>query len=638
MTETLHAIIGTAGHIDHGKTALVKALTGCDTDRLQEEKERGISIDLGFAALQIGDKRVGIVDVPGHERFIRNMLAGAHGIDLVVLTVAADDGVMPQTEEHLDIVHLLGVSRGIVALTKADLASPARLAEVREEVEVLVAGTRLEGAPVVPVSVITGSGLAELLEEIERQLASCERVAPPGPFRLPVDRAFSLKGHGVVVTGTAVAGTIAAGADVRILPGGQQARVRTVEVHGAAVARGAWGQRVALNLVGIERGEIARGDVVVDPGLTSVTDRFDARVEVRPVARKGVRDHARVRVHLGTAETLGKVVLLEGGSVLAPKSVAWAQLVLERPLVALRGDRFILRSENGQATVGGGEVVLPLADRHQRRDRGLLARLEAVRSGMPGEAAEAVLALARELALPAAVVAERLGLARAQAEEGLRQAPDAMLLPEGTIAEAWTTRAKWEELRSALVRVVSDFHQTSPLAPGIEMEAVRAQLPYEIGAKMFRGIVERLAAEGVLVRRESTVALPGHRVRLATAQEALASDLEARLARSEYTPPDLRTLESELGASRRQLVDVLSVLEKEGRVVRVAPDLYYAAAAIARARAALQAFLATRPEITAAEFRDCLDVSRKFSIALLDYFDRSGVTLRVGDARKLRRA
>jgi len=638
VNETLHAIIGTAGHIDHGKTALVRALTGRDTDRLKEEKERGISIDLGFAALMVGDKRVGIVDVPGHERFIRNMLAGAHGIDLVLLTVAADDGVMPQTEEHLDIVHLLGVRRGVVALTKADLASPERLAAVREEVEILVAGTRLERAPIVSVSVVSGVGLTALRAEIERQLGALERVPPPGPFRLPVDRAFSLKGHGVVVTGTAVAGTIAVGAEVRVLPSGRQARVRTVEVHGASVASGAWGQRVALNLVGVERDAIARGHVVVDPVLTGVTDRFDARVEIRPVARKGVRNHARVRVHLGTAETMGKLVLLEGGSVLAPKSTAWVQLVLEQPLVALRGDRFILRAENGQATLGGGEVALSVADRHQRGDRELLPRLETVRGGVPGEAAEALLALARELALPASVVAERLNLGRREVEEGLRGSARAMALAEGAVAETWTTRAKWEALRAWLIKLVGDFHATNPLLRGVEMEEARTQLPYEIGAKLFRAVVDRLSLDGVLLRHESLIALPDHRVQLAAPQEALASDVEARLAKAGYTPPDLRTLEGELGVSRRQIVDVLSVLEKQGRVARVAPELYYAAVAIARARAALEEFLATRPEITAAEFRDCLDVSRKFSIALLDYFDRSGVTLRVGDARKLRRA
>ena len=637
MTETLHAIIGTAGHIDHGKTALVKALTGCDTDRLKEEKERGISIDLGFAALAIGGRRVGIVDVPGHERFIRNMLAGAHGIDLVLLTVAADDGVMPQTEEHLDIVHLLGVDRGVVALTKADLVTGERLREVREEVEILLAGTRLEGAAIVPVSVVTGAGLAALLAALDRALATLDRPAPPGRFRLPVDRAFVMKGHGVVVTGTAVAGTIAPGAEVHVLPGGERARVRSVEVHGAPVARAGWGQRVALNLAGVERTEIVRGQVVADPALTLTTDRLDARVEVRPAARKGVRDHARVRVHLGTAETLGKVVLLEGGTALAPKTTGYVQLVLEQPLVALRGDRFVLRAENAQATLGGGEVVLPVAERHQRRDAALLARLETIRCGALGAAAAAMLALARDFALPATALAERLNAGDAAVLAALREAPAALALFDGT-AEVWTTHGKCDAVQEALVALVRELHAASPLAPGLDMEAARAQLPYEIGPRLFRALVDRLVRDGVVRRRDSVLAAPDHRVTLADQQETLAASLEAALATAGCTPPDLRALETELAVPRRRLLDILGVLEKRGRVVRVAPDLYYDAGIAAHARAALEQHLATHPQITAAEFRDCLGVSRKFSIALLDYFDRTGVTLRVGDARKLRRA
>ena len=638
MPETLHAIIGTAGHIDHGKTALVKALTGCDTDRLKEEKERGISIDLGFAALEIGGRRVGIVDVPGHERFIRNMLAGAHALDLVLFTVAADDGVMPQTEEHLDIVHLLGVEGGVIAITKADLVTAERLREVREEVEILVAGTRLEGTPVVAVSATTGAGIEELKAELGRRLAAIERPQPPGRFRLPVDRAFVLKGHGVVVTGTAVAGAIAPGAEVHVLPGGEHARVRSVEVHGAPVAAAGWRQRVALNLAGIERTEIVRGHVVADLGVTLVTERLDAHVEIRPAARNGVRDHARIRVHLGTAEVLGKIVLLEGaGNVLRPKEQAYVQLALEHPLVALRGDRFILRAENARATLGGGEVVLPVAERHRRGDAVLLERLEAIRSGATGDAAEAILELATEFALPLQSVAERLNADETEVQSAFGQKPSVFALADGTASTVWTTVAKWERVRAAAGAIVAASHAANPLAPGVEMEAVRARLPLGIGARLFRSVVDRLVAETAIVRADSLLAEPGHEVTLGGGQEALAARVEATLVRAGYTPPDLKVLETELGAARRSIADVLAVLEKRGRVVRVASDLYYTTAAVENARAALERHLESRPEITAAEFRDCLDVSRKFSIALLDYFDRSGITLRVGDVRKLRR-
>src|SRR5436190_3269515 len=301
----MNVILGTAGHIDHGKTALIKALTGVDTDRLKEERERGISIDLGFAQFVDGDVTAGVVDVPGHERFIRNMLAGAHGIDLVLLVVAADDGVMPQTEEHLDILHLLGARRGVVAMTKVDLADAARRRDVREEIAILLDGTGLEGAPIVEVSTVTGEGLEALRTVLRDALRTATRADPAGCFRLPVDRAFLMRGHGLVVTGTATAGAVRAGALVRVLPGAGEARVRSVQVHGEAVELARYGQRVALNLGGVEHGAVRRGQIVCDPELDRTTARFDAWVELRPAVRRPLASHALVRVYLGTAEAIG---------------------------------------------------------------------------------------------------------------------------------------------------------------------------------------------------------------------------------------------------------------------------------------------------------------------------------------------
>jgi selenocysteine-specific elongation factor len=323
-------VIGTAGHIDHGKTSLVRALTGQDTDRLKEEKARGISIDLGFAYFDGPDGvRAGIIDVPGHERFIRNMLAGAHGMDLVLFTVAADDGVMPQTEEHLDILHLLGVRRGIFVVTKIDLVDAARVAAVREEIEILAADTTLEGAPILAVSTATGEGLDVLRAEIQRQLAVPAAPAPSGRFRLPVDRAFVMHGHGVVVTGTAIAGAVREGAAVHVLPRGGRARVRSVQVHGSNVTTARHGQRVALNLAGVERSAIVRGDVVCDEHIERTTERFDAWVEV-PSRRATLKSHQRVRVHVGTAEVLGKVVVLDERPEIEPRGRGGAQIALKR--------------------------------------------------------------------------------------------------------------------------------------------------------------------------------------------------------------------------------------------------------------------------------------------------------------------
>ena len=356
-----HAIIGTAGHIDHGKTALIKALTGQDTDRLKEEKERGISIDLGFAYFTLPDgTRAGIVDVPGHERFIRNMLAGAHGIDLVLFTVAADDGVMPQSEEHLDILHLLGTRRGIFLITKADLADASRIAEVRDEIELLADGTTLEGAPVIPISSITGAGLDELRAEMLRQLDGFEARRATGIFRLPLDRAFIIKGHGAVVTGTAMGSNVAVGQKLRLLPGDHGVRVRSIQVHGESVESAGLSQRVALNLTGAEKIELQRGDVLADERLDIATDRFDVSLEIRPSAKRPLKNNERVRIFIGTTETMGRAIILDERSAIASKSRGLVQLVTDERVVALSGDRFIVRDQTNVRTLGGGIVLNPL--------------------------------------------------------------------------------------------------------------------------------------------------------------------------------------------------------------------------------------------------------------------------------------
>ena len=394
-------IIGTAGHIDHGKTSLIKALTGQDTDRLKEEKERGISIDLGFAHFDLPDgPQAGVVDVPGHERFIKNMLAGAHGIDLVLFTVAADDGVMPQTEEHLDIVHLLGVKMAIFAITKADLVSSERIQEVEEEITILTLGTVLEDAPIVPVSSVTGQGLTELKDLICRTLKSTDKSVPSGYFRLPVDRAFVMQGHGVVVTGTALSGEVKTGDHVRCLPGGELFRIRSLQVHGRSVEAAGWGQRVALNLSGPERASIERGHVICHENLTLTSDRFDAFLEVRPAAAKGIKNHQRIRVHLGTAERLGKVILLDAKDKVGPKESTYCQITLSEPLLALRNDHFIIRDETAKKTLGGGVVIHPWASKHRRREPNLQNRLQSLHLGNVMQLTESFLNESADFALP----------------------------------------------------------------------------------------------------------------------------------------------------------------------------------------------------------------------------------------------
>ena len=484
-----HAIIGTAGHIDHGKSALVRALTGQETDRLKEEKERGISIDLGFAYFTLADgTRAGVIDVPGHERFIRNMLAGAHGMDLVLFTVAADDGVMPQSEEHLDILHLLGAHRGIFVITKADLADDARLAEVRDEIELLADGTTLEGSPVIAVSSITGMGLDHLREEIARQLDGFEARRATGLFRLPLDRAFVIKGHGTVVTGTAMGAEVRLGQKLRVLPGGAEVRVRSIQVHGETVDHAGLCQRVALNLSGAERIDLKRGDVLADDRLDLTTTRFDALLEIRPAAKRALKNNQRVRFFLATAETIGRVIVLEAPGEIAPKHRALVQIVLNDPMVALAGDRFVIRDETNVRTLGGGVVLNPLgrrvrkplealsraSSRARRPLRPGRGRSDAQPAGQPRDAAGAH--------RPTLQHAPRRGRGRAQGRP---------------LHPAFARRRRGlhhrcemggDQTRSPSMALAT-HHRDEPLAPGLEMEALR-------NAPALRGRAARLSRAG----------------------------------------------------------------------------------------------------------------------------------------------
>ncbi len=631
-------IIGTAGHIDHGKTSLIKALTGQETDRLKEEQERGISIDLGFAYLDLPDgERAGIVDVPGHERFIRNMLAGAHGIDLVLFTIAADDGVMPQSEEHLDFLHLLGLKSGIFVITKADIVDPQRIAEVQEEIEILTLDTTLEGAPIIPVSSITGMGLDRLRQEIVAQLAAYERPPLPGYFRLPVDRAFVMKGHGVVVTGTAVAGVVHEGDTVRLLPGGEETRVRSLQVHSQSVTSAKWGQRVAVNLAGLEKRDLTRGHVICHPKLTLTTQRFDAFVEIRPGAKREVENHERVRVHVGTAEILGKLIILDGRETLAPRSTAFCQIVLEEPAVALRGDRFILRNQTAQGTLGGGEVLHPFAQRHRRSEVGLSDRLTALRTPDLLRACRAYLEVQNEFAAPLEEIYQGVNAQKEEIAALLGQDQEILPLPDHHHPEAYSVTSKWRKLRDEVRSLLAEFHQHSPLARGMDMESLRSQLSFSFSPKIFRAVVEKLIVEGVAVREESMLRLPTHTIKFSDNEQNTAARLERLLQEGGFTPPELKELESILGAPRKVVTELLTVLESQGKVAKIATDLYFNSAVLEKAKTALLSYLTKQPEVTAAGFRDLLGISRKTAIPLLEYFDRTGLTLRVGDARKLRR-
>jgi len=629
-------IIGTAGHIDHGKTSLIKALTGEDTDRLKEEKERGISIDLGFAHFDLPDgSQAGIVDVPGHERFIRNMLAGAHGIDLVLFTVAADDGVMPQTEEHLDIVHLLGVKLAIFLITKADLVPPARIREVEEEINILTVGTALEDAPIIAFSAVTGQGLPELQAQILLTLQNCRKAAPRGYFRLPVDRAFVLQGHGVVITGTALSGEVRIGDHVRCLPGEQTFRVRSLQVHNRPVEAAGWGQRIALNLSGLDKASITRGDVICHEKLAMVSDRFDAFLEVRPAAGKGIKNHQRVRIHAGTAERLAKLILLGSKEKVEPKGSAYCQIALGEPVAVLRGDRFIVRDETARRTLGGGIVIHPWARKHKRGEPELEARLDSLHRGELSTLAEGFINQSDDFALPLGSIHQFLNLKEEEARNQIERIKTVRSLgAEGE--KVYTTENKWQNLKESTLKALKDFHASHPLAPGMDMEELRAKVLYAVPLRLFRDFIEILSADKAVVREGNLLRLPQHRIRLEDEQKDLMDRIKMSLGRDPLAPPDLGQMEKELGIARAKLLEVARVMERDGPIVRIAPDLYFARDCVDKVKGVLYKYLAEKGEITAAACRDLLGSSRKYTIPLLEYFDREGLTIRIGDVRRLK--
>ena len=639
----MRAIVGTAGHIDHGKSALVRALTGIEPDRLPEERERGISIELGFAHLELeGGERVGVVDVPGHERFIRQMLAGAHGFDLVLIVVAADDGVMPQTEEHFDIVHLLGVRRAIFVITKADAVSPEHIDQVREEIEILAAGTPFETSPVVAASALRGDGIEQLRALIRETLEGLQPrsgAAPSGALlRIPVDRVFVMKGHGVVVTGTALSGSVTVGSEVRVLPSGKSARVREVQVHGVPSTSAGEGQRVALNLSGLDKDDVVRGDSIAGGSADIVTSRVDARVEIRPSAGRSLESHTTVRLHHGTRETMARLIWLDGVREVEPRASAYAQLVTAEPVVACIGDRFVIRDQTAQRTLGGGTVLVARAERHRVARQKLAPCLEAVEKGDAASRLSAILQMSSALALEAAEAALAAGISVETLAQIAVADPRIVALPSAASPALVMSAARSAEYRQQLVAAVAAHHREHPNLPGVDLEHLRGALRPVLEARLFRMIADDLVAARSLARRGNLVHDPAHAPRLGGADDELAVRVLGRLREAGTMPPVLKDLADELRVDLKRAGTVAGVLVERGEAVKVLPDMFFARETVEKMAAALREHLSREGEITASGFRDLISASRKYCIPLLDYFDRSGLTMRVGDVRKLRRA
>ena len=630
-------IIGTAGHIDHGKSALVRALTGTDPDRLPEEKRRGITIDLGFADLQLDDLKLGFVDVPGHERFIKNMLAGAHGIDLLALVIAADEGVMPQTREHFDICQLLGVRNGLIVITKKDLIEEEMLPLVEDEARALVAGSFLEGAPVLAVSAKTGAGLAEL----KRQLVEIGKRVPPrsGDFvmRLPIDRAFSMKGFGTVVTGTLISGQIAEADELELLPPGDKVRVRGLQVHGQAVKQAQAGQRTAVNLAGVDTAQVERGMVLAPAGRLRPTQIIDVWVDVLPGARP-VRTRSRVRFHIGAAEVLGRVTVLDGPSEIAAGAGALAQLRLEAPVVALHDDRFVLRSYSPADTIGGGRVVNPFAAKHRRKEIEQTTQL--LRSLTSSERAIKLASFVR-LSGKHGVRVSDLAALTGWTNEVLAQAATEAVGQKSVVESGgvYLSSESFQQLSDEVVGELERHHKREPLARGMVRETLREKLFAHSLPELFGAVIGRLEAKALVVSEKDVIRSSGHRVDLTDQDAKLSDQIEKAYRDAGVEAPTLDEAMARTGIAATQRVQARKIVQLllDGRkLVRVQGEMFMHAEVINALKSKLLDYASTHEParlIDVPTFKTLAGVSRKYAIPLLEYFDREQVTRRAGDKR-----
>ncbi|MGA2741747.1 MAG: selenocysteine-specific translation elongation factor [Bryobacteraceae bacterium] len=618
-------IIGTAGHIDHGKTALVQALTGIDADRLEEEKRRGITIDIGFAHLQLTPElRLGFVDVPGHERFIKNMLAGVGGIDLVLFVIAADESIKPQTREHFDICRLLGIPQGVVALTKADLVEPDILQLVRLEVEEFVEGSFLEGAPAVAVSSVTGAGLEDLRVALQRAAAAVPEKSAAGHFRLPLDRAFTVKGFGTVVTGTLISGKVRKEQEVELYPTGRRLRVRGVQVYGAQAGEAVAGQRTALNLADIEPAEVARGMVLAAPGTFRTATQVDCALELLPSA-KPLKHRAPVHFHAGTAEIEAQVRLLEGATALQPGQRCWARIVLREPALLLPGDRFIIRMFSPVVTIGGGVVVDIGGKRYRKADRpGIAERLRTL-ADAPQSERIALLVRESKYGLGMAELVARTGLTEHQIVTAAGEAPVAAFKqPQPWFAD----RAWFHTAREKLLRAVREFHQKNPLLPGVPKQDLRGRELPDSPPFLIDAI---LAQEKQIVVEGENVRLGTHKVVLKQDEEQARAAIERAFEQAGLAVPGLPDVLAKSGVEAARARSLLQILLREKRLIRIGDDLVFHHTAMEKLRTMLAARQAARFNV--GTFKDWTGISRKYAIPLLEYLDRERVTRREGDER-----
>lgn len=634
-------ILGTAGHIDHGKTSLVKALTGIDCDRLPEEKARGITIDIGFATLELGDFRLGIVDVPGHERFIKNMLAGATGIDLALLVVAADDSVMPQTREHLEILKLLGIRQGVIALTKSDLVDETTLEVVELEIRELVHGSFLQDAVLVRTSAHSGLGIAALKQAIAD---ACQKVFDSGTlgnnlewFRLPIDRSFIVQGHGTVVTGSVIAGTIRVGDEVDWLPSGQRVRVRSLQNHDHAVEEVHRGQRAAINLAGVHHEEVVRGQELATPGYLVPSRVLTVRLRCLADVKRPIKHRAPVRFHVGTSEIMGTVSLLDCDAV-APGSWALAQIFLDEPAMTTWGQPFVVRGSSATVTLGGGQVLQPVARKVRRRHMEILERLEKLWSDDATERALTVAWFGGFTGFTEADLVRGTGLSPEQARNmigQMRAQGSLAAVPTGSHRHMLLHKDMIEELENRLLQALASAHELVPLMTSHDRQKIASQLDYIGDEPLVQAVIDRLIRARKFVGDQRRIARADFKPRLSANLRKLKDKLVAEYLAAGFQPPEPASFAGQAGGNAANLRDLFEVCIAEGLLVQVADDIYLHADVEAEMRRRVIARLQSGQGATVAEIRDLLGTTRKYAVPFCEYLDRSGVTRREGDLRVL---
>jgi selenocysteine-specific elongation factor len=625
-------ILGTAGHIDHGKTALIKAVTGIDTDRLEEEKARGISIELGFAHLKLpGGADLGIVDVPGHERFIKNMLAGVGGIDLVLFVVACDEGIMPQTREHFDIVSLLGVRHGVFALTKSDMVDADMVELVRDEVEDFIKDTPFEGSRVISTSVKSEKGLPELLSALDEIVGRIEERTLGEAVRLPVDRVFTITGRGTVVTGTLWSGVIAREDQLVVLPGAKAVRARSVEVHGEEVDKAFAGQRTAIGLHGIEKSDVERGHCVVSQKDFAATSLVDAEIKLLPGAPVGLKTKARIRFHLGASEVMGRAGLI-GHQKLSPGQSCFAQVVLESPIVAGFGDRFVIRTYSPMRTIGGGTVLDPFASRYRRRDKTLVPRLELLKTEDIGRIVEGY--------IRAAGFGIRLDVIRVKLSCGIKQLETLVvgLMKDGRVFQPtpglYLHADALKALEARIEETLKAYQKKQRLTWGMPREELRERLG-KAETTFFNWVLGRMEDGGKLFTKKGAVRAGSGEVELSPREQQARSLIVELLTAQPFQPPSEKDLAGKAGVPAEAFKKVITLLVEDGEIVRLEPGIVMHQSAIDEGRDRIVAYLKEHGEGTASDLKGVLGTTRKFAVPLLEHLDRAGVTRRSGSMRTL---